>query len=77
MWGKDHCLNVPRGLVDKISSLRFSGAPDDWKFDTINFYSDHAFIGSEMFTYGSKPRFAEFDNQARSLIGRFIQLTSD
>ena len=47
VWGEDHCLNVPAGLEDRISSIRFSGAPDDWKYDTISFYSDRAFTGSD------------------------------
>ena len=45
VWGEDRCLNVPIGLEDRISSIRFSGAPDDWKYDTINFYSDPVFTG--------------------------------
>ena len=70
VWGEDRCLNVPNGLEDRISSIRFSGAPDDWKYDTINFYSDPAFIGSELFTYGNRPTLGKMDNRARSLIGQ-------
>ena len=33
-------LNIPAVLL-----LRYSGAPDDWKYDTINFYSDPVFTG--------------------------------
>ena len=71
VWGENRCLNVPSGLEDRISSIRFSGAPDDWKYDTINFYSDRAFTGSELYTYNSKPKFGDFDNRARSLIGEW------
>ena len=58
-------LNIPAVLL-----LRYSGAPDDWKYDTINFYSDPAFIGSEVFTYGNRPTLGKMDNRARSLIGQ-------
>ena len=58
-------LNIPAVLL-----LRYSGAPDDWKYDTINFYSDPAFIGSELFTYGNRPTLGKMDNRARSLIGQ-------
>ena len=51
VWGENRCLNVPSGLEDRISSIRFSGAPDDWKYDTINFYSERAFTGSDNKNY--------------------------
>ena len=47
VWGENRCLNVPTGLEDRISSIRGSGAPDDWKYDTISFYSDRVFTGSD------------------------------
>ena len=47
VWGENRCSNVPIGLEDRISSMRFSGAPDDWKYDTINLYSGRAFTGSD------------------------------
>merc|ERR1712058_205430 len=47
--------NVPNGFSNKASSLRFTGAPDDWKYDTINLYFQEYFIGDEEFTYNDAP----------------------
>ena len=50
-YGDNYCSNVPSGFSNKASSLRFTGAPDDWKYDTINLYFQEYFIGDEEFTY--------------------------
>ena len=36
-----------------MSSLlsRFTGAPDDWRYDTINFYLQENFSGDEFYLY--------------------------
>ena len=39
---------------NRAASLRLTGAPDDWKLDTINFYLQQNFIGDEFYTYGDK-----------------------
>jgi len=54
-WGDKFCTALPPLFQNKASSLRFTGAPDDWKYDTINFYQIENFIGDEWFAYGDKP----------------------
>ena len=60
-------MNVPSGFLNQASSLRFTGAPDDWKYDTVNFYFNDYFIGEEEFTYNDMPQL-NYDNRARSII---------
>ena len=60
LWGEDYCTNVPNSFLNSASSARFTGAPDDWKYDTINFYADLNFTGDEWFTYGDKVTFDKF-----------------
>merc|ERR1711892_1498382 len=66
-FGDNNCLDVPPQFANAASSLRFTGAPDDWKYDTLNFYFNDYFIGDEEFTYNSMPQL-NYDNRARSLI---------
>ena len=39
LYGTNYCTRLPRQFLNSISSLRFTGAPDDMHFDTINFYT--------------------------------------
>ena len=68
IWGDNICRDVPAGFLNKASSLRFTGAPDDWRYDTINFYSQESFIGDEFYTYGDKATLRNF--QAGSVVGK-------
>ena len=65
--GDNYCINVPPQFNNLASSLRFTGAPDDWRYDTINFYFNDYFIGDEEFTYGDKPQL-NYNNRAKSII---------
>ena len=67
VYGDYYCTNVPQGFENKASSLRFVGAPDDWKYDTLNLYFREFFIGDEEFMYSDKSRLVN-DNKARSII---------
>merc|ERR1712080_736757 len=40
---------------NRIGSCCFTGAPDDWNYDTINMYFNEYFIGDEEFTYNDTP----------------------
>ena len=46
-YGDNNCLPMPAGFDNRASSLRFTGAPDDWNFDTLNLYFNEFFIGNE------------------------------
>ena len=50
-----------------IMMIRFTGAPDDWKHDTINFYTGLSFVGSEFYTYGDR---AWLGGRAQSVVGQ-------
>ena len=66
-YGDNSCLDVPSQFDNVASSLRFTGAPDDWKYSTLNVYFNDYFIGDEEFTYNDMPQF-NYDNRARSVI---------
>ena len=53
-WGTHFCSDVDNDFKNRAASLRLTGAPDDWKLDTINFYLQQNFIGDEFYTYGDK-----------------------
>jgi len=67
VYGADYCTDVPRGFENKASSIRFVGAPDDWKYDTLNLYFENYFIGEEEFMYDDKS-VLQHDNRAKSII---------
>merc|ERR1712055_821201 len=50
-YGDRNCLQMPAGFDNQASSLRYTGAPDDWKADTLNLYLNDYFIGGEEYTY--------------------------
>merc|ERR1711890_134632 len=50
-FGDNYCSNVPSKFDNAASSLRFTGAPDDMRYDTLNMYFNDYFIGDEEFTY--------------------------
>lgn len=66
-YGDNYCEDVPAPFDNQASSLRFTGAPDDWKYNTINIYFNDYFIGDEEFTYNDAPQF-NYDNRAKSII---------
>ena len=52
VWGDDYCTLLPVGFSP--ASIRFAGAPDDWRYDTLNLYREESFIGQEEFLYNDK-----------------------
>ncbi|XP_059083008.1 beta-crystallin A1-like [Tigriopus californicus] len=66
-WGEGACFTFDATFDDKASSLRFAGAPDGYKQDTINFYESKYFIGEEQYFYDDAPQF-NFDNFGQSVI---------
>ena len=66
-YGDNYCTNVPAGFENKASSIRFVGAPDDWKYDTLNLYFQNFFIGGEEFMYNDRSILTH-ENQAKSII---------
>jgi len=62
MFGDNYCTNVPRQFLRTASSLRFTGAPDGYKFDTLNFYHQINFSGREEYTYNDKDNMVFPDN---------------
>lgn len=67
IYGVNYCTNLPRQFFNSVSSLRFTGAPDDMHFDTINFYVGEQFTGKEEYSYNDVPALTR-DNQAWSAI---------
>ena len=52
-------LHDPSSFWDTASSLRYSGAPDGYQYDTINFYEGHYYMGDEHFYYDDAPSFTK------------------
>merc|ERR1719228_2296560 len=67
VYGDNYCKDVPSGFANKASSIRFTGAPDDWKYDTLNLYFEEYFIGDEEFTYNDAA-VMNYDNRAQSVV---------
>ena len=65
--GVNNCLDVPSQFNSAASSLRFTGAPDDYMYDTLNLYFFDFFIGDEEFMYTDMP-LLNYDDRARSVI---------
>ena len=56
-----------QALFDLLSIsflFRHSGAPDGYKFDTINFYDGEYFMGREQYLYQDAPQL-NYDNLGR------------
>jgi len=66
-YGVNSCMDVPTQFNNDASSLRFTGAPDDYMYDTLNLYFFDYFIGDEEFMYNDMPHL-NYDNRARSVI---------
>merc|ERR1712142_618375 len=66
-YGENYCVDMPPQFDNQASSLRFVGAPDDWKYDTLNIYFNDFFIGDEEFTLIDMPQL-NYDNRAMSVI---------
>ena len=65
MYGYKNLVKLPTQLENNTKSLRFPGAPDDWKASSINIYSQEMFMGQEEFAYDDIP---EFKIEASSII---------
>lgn len=58
-WGENYCTNFDSKFDNQASSARFVGAPNGYKYDTLNIYQGENFSGLEKFTYNDKPSFSE------------------
>ena len=65
MYGYKNLVKLPTQFKNNIKSIRFPGAPDDWKASSINIYSQEMFMGQEEFAYDDIP---EFKIEASSII---------
>ena len=61
-WDEYDCVDFPSWFYDKASSLRYSGASDGFKYDSINFYEGHYYMGNEHWYYDDAPSFGSKDN---------------
>ena len=50
-------VTIPKEFENKVRSLRFPGAPDDWKATSLNLYTNENFMGKDEFTYEDIPKF--------------------
>ena len=65
MYGYNNLVTIPTEFENKVSSLRFPGAPDDWKATSLNLYNQENFMGEEEFTYED---ISNFTIEAKSII---------
>ena len=65
MYGYKYFVNLPTEFENKVGSLRFPGAPDDWKATSFNIYSQELFMGEEQFAYEDIPK---LNIEAKSVI---------
>jgi len=67
VYGDQYCVDLPQGFDNQASSVRYTGAPDDWRASTLNFYQNEYFIGGEEFTYADITQL-NYAKQAESII---------
>jgi len=67
VYGDNLCMDLPRYMGTTVSSIRFTGAPDDMNYSSINLYFEEYFIGDEEYSYDDQP-FLKSDNRGVSLI---------
>ena len=67
LYWDNYATNVPSGFDNVASSVRFTGAPDSWKADTLNLYLNEYFIGGEEYTYVDMPQL-NYNDQAKSIV---------
>lgn len=60
-WGEGSCDDMANNVDDVTSSVRFTGAPDGYKYDTLNLYEGQGFMGEEQFFYQDQPS-VNYDN---------------
>ena len=63
-WGENYCQDFDARFDNLASSARFTGAPDGYKYDTINLYEGEDFEGEEQYSYQDAPSL-NFDNLGR------------
>jgi len=66
-FGNNYCIQMPSGFDNQASSLRYTGAPDDWHADTLNLYLNDYFIGGEEYAYGDIAQ-VNYNDQAKSIV---------
>ncbi|XP_040572657.1 uncharacterized protein [Lepeophtheirus salmonis] len=66
-WGKDHKISSFGQLNRALSSVRYSGAGENMKYSTINFYEGSGFMGNEQYFYSDTPSL-NHDNFGESII---------
>jgi len=65
-WGEGLCVDM-NDFSNKASSIRLVGAPNGWRYSTINFYEGQFYNGMEQYFFGDSG-FFEHDNFGRSMI---------
>jgi len=66
-WGESYTDNFPSAFDNKLTSLRYGGAPDDYKADVLNMYEGEYFAGNEQYFY-SDAAYLNQDNFGASLL---------
>merc|ERR1719323_1788927 len=68
-WGEGICFDLQGNpsFDNLASSVRFVGAPDGYKYDTLNLYEYDFYRGYEQYTYGDASSL-NYDNLGRSII---------
>ncbi|XP_059083004.1 uncharacterized protein LOC131880393 [Tigriopus californicus] len=66
-WGEKYCVDMDSNFDNRASSARFAGAPDGYKYDTINLYTGNYFMGAEQYYYDDAGH-VNYDNLGRSAI---------
>ena len=68
-WGEDYCLDFDQGFTQVASSARYTGAPDGYKYSTLNLYELTLYAGSDQYFYGDDPSFSKFNAQSAVVTG--------
>ena len=64
-WGENYCEDLT-AFDNQADSIRFTGAPDGYKYDTINFFQYQFYTGAEHYYYGDTTT-VQYDNFGRQV----------
>jgi len=65
-YGDNNCVNMGN-FANRATSVRLTGVPNGWQFDSFNVYEGELYNGQEQWAFDDAPGFT-FDNFGKSMI---------
>merc|ERR1712062_761700 len=65
-YGENNCVTMAQ-FANRATSIRLTGVPNGWQFDSFNVYEGELYNGQEQWAFDDAPGFT-FDNFGKSMI---------